>query len=151
MDRPIVLRVYARDPCGVRRVCAFYARVFGWSLPDDGHRRCWVISGTDDSRLGLDGGGDVVTAGVPTVHVADLDATTAIAVAAGGEVLVARVPLPGAGWVAYLADPEGNLLGVMQDDPSAAWPRQLVPAAPDAAATDQRAWPRRGREPPPDM
>jgi len=42
--------------------------------------------------------------------------------AAGGEVLVPRTPLPRAGWLAYLTDTEGNVIGIMQDDPDAAWP-----------------------------
>jgi predicted enzyme related to lactoylglutathione lyase len=39
------LRIFARDPDRAR---AFYAQVFGWSLPDDGQRRCWVITSGDD-------------------------------------------------------------------------------------------------------
>jgi uncharacterized protein len=59
---------------------------------------------------------------IPTVHVTDLDAATAAAHAAGGDVLVPRLPVPGVGWLIYLADTEGNLIGIMQDDPCAAWP-----------------------------
>ena len=117
----MLLRIFAKDRHRLDSARAFYARVFGWSLPDDG-RCCWVINSDDDPRLECSG------AGIPTIHVADLDAITAAALAAGGEVLVARIPLPGIGWMTYLADTEGNLLGVMQDDPQAAWPR--TPAGP---------------------
>ena len=120
MGRPIRLRIFTRDP---RRAAAFYAQVFGWSLPADGDRLCWVITPSDDNRLGIDDTGpvDADTDGpfIPTVHVDDLDATTQAARAAGGEILVPRLPLPRAGWLAYLADPEGNLIGIMQNDPHA--------------------------------
>jgi predicted enzyme related to lactoylglutathione lyase len=122
------LRIFVQDP---ERARAFYARVFGWSLPANGPICYWVITSGDDSRLGIDGpdqvcpghAGTVAVPTVPTVHVADLDATTAAALAAGGEVLVPRIPLPGVGWLVYLADTEGNVISIMQDDPSAAWPQ----------------------------
>jgi hypothetical protein len=60
---------------------------------------------------------------IPTIHVTDLDATTAAALTAGGEILVPRIPLPGVGWLVYLADPDDNLIGIMHDDPHAAWPQ----------------------------
>jgi predicted enzyme related to lactoylglutathione lyase len=28
------------------------------------------------------------------------------------------MPVPGVGWLAYCKDPEGNIFGVMQNDPS---------------------------------
>ena len=119
MGRSVRLRIHARDP---RRAAAFYTQVFGWSLPtDDGRRCCWVITPTDDCRLGVDGP-DAAEVIIPTVHVTDLDATIQAALAAGGEILVPRIPIPGAGWLVYLADTEGNLIGVMHDDPDANWP-----------------------------
>jgi predicted enzyme related to lactoylglutathione lyase len=132
VGRGVRLRIFATDPDRAR---AFYARVFGWSLSDDGHRHCWVITTGDDPRLGIDGphpaGTDhTVNPGglfVPTIHVPDVDAATAEALAAGGDVLVPRIPLPGVGWLVYLADTEGNLIGIMQDDPHAAWPRAPSP------------------------
>jgi uncharacterized protein len=122
------LRILAKDPDRAR---AFYAQVFGWSLPD-GPRCCWMITSGDDPRLGTDDPdeihdhhiGEVV---LPTIHVADLDATTAAALAAGGEILVPRIPLPGTGWLVYLADTEGNVIGIMQDDPRAAWSQTRQP------------------------
>jgi predicted enzyme related to lactoylglutathione lyase len=126
------LRIFARDP---ERARVFYAQVFGWSLPADRPICYWVITSGDDARLGVDGP-DHIGAGragmvaVPTVHVADLAATTAAALAAGGEVLVPRIPLPGVGWLVYLADTEGNVIGIMQDDPRAAWPQAPTPRRP---------------------
>jgi predicted enzyme related to lactoylglutathione lyase len=110
--------IFAADPDRAR---AFYARVFGWTLPERECRTGWVVTTSDDPRLGVDGpdADDARDTHIPTVHVADLDATVAAARAAGGDVLVPRLPVPGVGWLAYLADTEDNVLGVMQDDPNA--------------------------------
>jgi predicted enzyme related to lactoylglutathione lyase len=125
VGRRVPLRISAKDS---RRAAAFYTAVFGWSLPTAGDRRCWVITPGDDQRLGIDGTDPIDTAtdepDIPTVHVDDLDATTHTALTAGGELLVPRIPLPGVGWVAYLADTEGNLIGILQHDPHARWPDQ---------------------------
>lgn len=132
MDRAVRLWIHARDP---RRAAAFYTAVFGWFLPTEADRRCWVITSSEDQRLSLDNT-DADEPGIPTVHVADLEATSRLAVAAGGEILVDRTPLPGAGWLAYLADTEGNLIGIMQDDPDADWPSAA--GMPDHRVPEQR-------------
>lgn len=129
----VQLWIFADDPGRVR---AFYKTVFGWSLADDGPRRCWLVTNHDDPRLGTDGPagrrpehlGEVA---VPTVHVADLDAATTAALAAGGEILVPRITLPGAGRLAYLADTEGNVIGIMQDDDAPPHVPTIGKASPD--------------------
>ena len=35
----------------------------------------------------------------------------------GGKVLMPKMPVPGMGSVAWIADPEGNPLGLIQPDP----------------------------------
>jgi predicted enzyme related to lactoylglutathione lyase len=127
VEHQVRLWIFAAD---TDRARTFYVRVFGWSLPQDGH--CWMLTPGDDPRLGVDdldptGADPTGEPGIPTIHVADLDATTATARAAGGDVLVPRIPLPGVGWLVYLADTEGNLLSIMQDDPHAAWPTGTAP------------------------
>ena len=62
--------------------------------------------------------GAPVNAFVVTVDVADLDATLETALKFGGETRLSRMPVPGVGWLAYLADPDGNLFGVLQADES---------------------------------
>jgi len=128
VGRGVRLQIFTRDP---RRAARFYAEVFGWSLPADGDRCCWVITTGDDSRLGIDSADTLL----PTIHVDDLDATTQAAVTAGGEILVGRIPVPGEGWLAHLADTDGNLITVMQDDRRAHWPH---PAGSQREATPDR-------------
>jgi predicted enzyme related to lactoylglutathione lyase len=37
----------------------------------------------------------------------------------GADVVVPKMPVPGMGWFIWLKDPEGNVFGIWQDDPSA--------------------------------
>ncbi|MFQ6133586.1 MAG: hypothetical protein ACE5R4_16215 [Armatimonadota bacterium] len=37
----------------------------------------------------------------------------------GGEVLAPKMAIPGVGYHTYCKDTEGNVFGIMQDDPSA--------------------------------
>ena len=125
MAGAVRLRIFAKDPGRAR---AFYAQVFGWSLPGR-HRCCWMVTSGDDPRLGVNDADEIhghhpdEDGVMATSHVVNLDATAAAALAAGGEILVPRIPLPGTGWLVYLADIEGNVIGLMQDDPAAAWPQ----------------------------
>jgi predicted enzyme related to lactoylglutathione lyase len=60
-----------------------------------------------------------VIAWVCTVSVDDVDAYLAEALAAGGSQAVAKMAVPGVGWLAYVKDTEGNIFGLMQSDSSA--------------------------------
>ena len=53
------------------------------------------------------------------MNVEALDSTLGSAIAAGAEVALAKMAVPGVGWLAYVRDPNGNLLGLMQNDPTA--------------------------------
>ena len=55
---------------------------------------------------------------VNTVGVASLEETVAAAAANGGEVIEARIPVPGIGLLAYLKDTEGNVFAALQPDPA---------------------------------
>jgi predicted enzyme related to lactoylglutathione lyase len=37
----------------------------------------------------------------------------------GGTVVLPRMPIPGIGWLAYIKDTDGNILGIMNLDPTA--------------------------------
>jgi predicted enzyme related to lactoylglutathione lyase len=41
-------------------------------------------------------------------------------VAAGGTLVAPKMSVPGVGWTAYVADPVGNAVGIMQFDTAAA-------------------------------
>ena len=53
------------------------------------------------------------------MEVADYDDTERKILAAGGEVAVPRMALPGMAWQGYYLDPEGNTFGLHQPDAEA--------------------------------
>lgn len=57
--------------------------------------------------------------GTIRVQIDDLDATLVKAVGAGAAVALPKAPIPGVGWLAYIHDTEGNILGRTQPEPSA--------------------------------
>lgn len=128
MPRPIHFEIQAADPA---RAIAFYESVFGWSFSKwDGPMPYWLVTTGPDSEPGINGGlhprmgpaaveGQAVIAFVCTLGVADVDAQTAKVTSAGGKIAVPKMPIPGIGWLAYVHDPEGNIVGLMQEDPGA--------------------------------
>ena len=64
--------------------------------------------------------GQAVIAYVCTATVTDLDAVFTKALDSGGAVALEKMAVPGVGWLAYIKDTEGNILGLMQPDPKAA-------------------------------
>jgi predicted enzyme related to lactoylglutathione lyase len=121
MGRVVHFEIHAADP---ERASAFYARVLGWEIHKwDGPWPYWLIrTGPQDER-GIDGAiverrgeldGQAVTAFVCTASVADVDATVAEIEAAGGELALPPMDVPGVGRLAYGRDTEGNIFGVLQ-------------------------------------
>jgi len=89
----------------------------------------WLVTTGPEGEPGINGGfvkreggppadGQAVNAFVCTVNVDSLDTTLAALPGAGGSMAVPKMPVPGIGWLAYVKDPNGNILGVMQPDPS---------------------------------
>ena len=126
MPRPIHFEIHAAD---LDRAQRFYEAMLGWRFTPWGDSYRIVATGAEGP--GIDGGlfqrqgeaprgGEPVTAWVCTVDVDDVDAYVARAEAAGGSVAVARMAVPGVGWLAYIKDPEGNIFGMMQEDRGAA-------------------------------
>ena len=64
--------------------------------------------------------GQAVNAYVCTAVVESLDKTIADVDANGGLTALAKMPVPGVGWLAYVKDTEGNIFGMLQNDPNAA-------------------------------
>lgn len=107
----------------VERARKFYEDVFGWKFQKWEHEEYWLITTGDDSAPGINGGmmprQMAEQAVVNTLDVADLDAAIAKVKEAGGNIVLDKMPVPTIGWLAYFADPEGNIFGMMQMDPNA--------------------------------
>jgi lactoylglutathione lyase len=110
-------------------VRAFYEQVFGAELqyrfPDDGEPVYLTLRvGAGQVALGL-GTGPAMYGEVPLpatghavdicLYVGDLDAALAVAPGAGGAVVVPAQDTPWGERVAYLRDPQGTMLLVIQD------------------------------------
>lgn len=118
MGRPVV---YFEIGCQDRAAgAAFYATLFDWQVGDGGESTTF----TTNAGRGIDGhlaslGHEPHRYTLFYVEVDDLAATLARAEALGGATLVGPVTIPD-GVFAWLADPEGNTVGVIQ--PSATAP-----------------------------
>lgn len=128
MPRPIHFEIQADNP---ERAIAFYQSVLGWTFNKwSGPISYWLVKTGPDGTPGIDGGlhprvgpgpvdGQAVNSFVCTVDVPNVDAYTAKVTAAGGTICRPKMAIPGVGWLAYAKDTEGNIFGLMQNDPSA--------------------------------
>lgn len=121
--------IHADDPS---RAITFYQTVFGWQFNKwEGPQDYWLIKTGESDKPGIDGGllkrmgppptdGQAVNAYVCTVISTAIDEEVSKATASGGSLAVPKMAIPGVGWLAYVKDTEGNIFGIMQDDPTAA-------------------------------
>ena len=135
MPRPVHFEIHATDPAAVR---AFYESVLGWRFQQWGENPYWIIitgdgdpmAGVPHSQPGVNGGlmprrgeapteGQAVNAFVMTVEVPDCDGYVERALTAGGSVALPAQDMPGVGRLAYITDPDGNLLGLLQGEAAA--------------------------------
>lgn len=128
MPRPVHFEIHATDP---ERMAGYYRELFGWTVNKVPNMEYWLVITGPDGTPGINGGlfkrrgpapveGQAVNAYVCTVDVADVDASVRAAIKLGGGNVVPRQGIRGVGWLAYCVDPEGNIFGLMQNDPEAA-------------------------------
>jgi predicted enzyme related to lactoylglutathione lyase len=90
----------------------------------------WMVMTGPDIQPGINGGlvkrrGDAPGESAPihgyvcTVDVPDIDAYIKKAASAGGKEALAKMAIPGVGWLCYYKDTEANIFGMMQNDASA--------------------------------
>jgi uncharacterized protein len=119
MARVVHFEIPARDP---ERSVAFYKKALGWKIKRWGKEQYWMVSTGDAKTPGIDGGimpkKDLKTT-VNTVDVTSVDKAVAKVVAAGGKLVRPKNAIPTMGWLAYCADPDGNVFGLMQMDAKA--------------------------------
>jgi predicted enzyme related to lactoylglutathione lyase len=126
MPRPVHFEIHAADTA---RAQAFYSSTFGWTFHKwEGPTPYWMVRTGEGP--GIDGGmlerrgpppGEMqpVNAFVCTVDVPSIDDYVAKATKNGATVAMSKMAAPTLGWLAYIKDTEGNLVGLMQMDPSA--------------------------------
>jgi hypothetical protein len=121
MPRVIHFEISADNP---ERAVKFFQDVFGWQIMKwNGPMDYWMITTGPDDKPGINGaimpkmgpaGGTVNTVDVP-----DVEAYMAKVERAGGKVIMPKTAVPGVGWFSYCADTEGNVFGIMQENPNA--------------------------------
>ncbi len=128
MSRPIHFEIHSAAP---ERAIGFYGKLFGWTFTRwEGPMPYWLIKTGEPDTPGIDGGllprqgpepgeNTPVVAYVCTVDVGDLDQSMTKAAGLGATTAVPRMAVPGIGWLAYLKDTEGNIFGMMENDPAA--------------------------------
>jgi hypothetical protein len=125
MSRVVHFEIHAERP---ERAIAFYSALFGWRFEQWGDQPYWMVTTGPDGEPGINGGlmprhglidGQAVIAYVCTIDVPSVDAALEKALALGGQLALAKMPIPGIGWLAYAKDTEGNIFGMVQNDPSA--------------------------------
>src|SRR4051812_43993591 len=126
MSRVVHFEIHADDP---ERAVRFYQGVFGWEFTKwAGPMDYWLIKTGPAEQRGINGGmvrrrgvidGTAVIAYVCTIDVASVDHSLAAALQQGGTLALAKMPIPGIGWLAYAKDTEGNIFGIMQADSAA--------------------------------
>jgi hypothetical protein len=103
---------------------AYFEKLFGWKLSKfGGPHDYWLVQTSEPGQPGIGGGIMKSPDGQPrtinTVHVPNVDDYVSKALAAGGQLCLPKMAIPGVGWVAYCSDPSGIVFGLYTPDPSA--------------------------------
>lgn len=127
MARVVHFEIQADDP---ERAVRFYSDVFGWQASKwGGPEDYWLLKTGSEGEPGIDGAilrrpapinGDSVIAFVCTIDSRAIDDDIAAATTHGATIVLPKMAVPHIGWLAYCKDTEGNIFGIMQNDPSAA-------------------------------
>jgi predicted enzyme related to lactoylglutathione lyase len=119
MPRVIHFEISADD---TGRAVKFYQRVFGWKIEKWGPMDYWLATTGPDSEPGINGAimsRETQKTTVNTVNVSSVDEYAKKIVDAGGKILTPKTPIPGVGYFSYCVDTEGNVFGIMENDPKA--------------------------------
>jgi predicted enzyme related to lactoylglutathione lyase len=125
MDRVIHFELSVEEP---ERTTRFYSDVFGWKASKwEGPMEYWLVSTGPRDKAGIDGAfmlrsetdERLSKCARITIGVSSIDESLEKIEKSGGKVLMPKTPIPGVGYGASFEDTEGNIISLMQDDPSA--------------------------------
>jgi len=121
MLRVVHFEINADDP---ERAAKFYQEIFGWKIKKwEGPIDYWLVTTGSEGQPGINGGimkrMNPQASTYNTVDVPSVDEFSKKITEHGGKVVVPKTAVPGVGYVAYCADTEGNVFGIMQEDPTA--------------------------------
>jgi predicted enzyme related to lactoylglutathione lyase len=120
MSRVVHFEIYTDDPDAIR---PFYQDVFGWKFQkfEGGPMEYWLVTTGADKEPGINGGltrpRERQTPGtLNTIGVSSLDESIKKIERCGGKICVPKMAIPSVGWLAYAADPAGNVFGILEPD-----------------------------------
>jgi uncharacterized protein len=128
MARVVHFEIHASEP---RDVIPFYEQLFDWKFTAwPGPWDYWLVETGPADEPGINGGllkrtgpraidGAAVNAFVVSIAVTGILALIERVPQLGGQIVVPVKAIPSVGWLAYVKDPDGNILGLMQNDASA--------------------------------
>jgi predicted enzyme related to lactoylglutathione lyase len=114
MPRVVHFECHADDP---ERAAAFYREVFGWEIGRTADPHYLLLSSGGSGEDGIDGAVMPRIAGssfTNAIGVDSIDDVVLKIIRAGGEVLMPRKTVPGLSQIAYCADAEGNVFGLLE-------------------------------------
>ncbi|MFI5204950.1 MAG: VOC family protein [Flavobacteriales bacterium] len=116
--------VHFEIPCdNPEKTMAFFKEVFGWKFQQFGHEEYWAVTTGDENSPGINGGlmkkKDPKQPIANSIEVANMDEHIKKIEKSGGKVVVPKMAIPTLGWLAYFSDPDGNIHGLYQNDPTA--------------------------------
>ncbi|MCK4271602.1 VOC family protein [bacterium] len=110
------------------RAISFYRDLFGWEIVKAQEMDYWLVNTVpvDEQGRPLEPGinGGMMKRVAPQqapvnyISVGSVDEYLQRAESLGGTVIMPKTAIPHMGWFAHLADTEGNVLGVFQEDPT---------------------------------
>ena len=105
------------------RIIEFYTKVFGWRIEKwKGPMEYWIIYPDSEEGDGIGGGIAKSISGegiINTIGVDSVDEYVKRINKSGGSLVRPKMAIPGVGWLAYFKDIEGNVFGIMENDPKA--------------------------------
>jgi len=108
----------------IPRAKAFYEKVFKWKIQSwEGNPAYHVIEAGEESEAGINGGlqkrEDSADQIFNYISVSSVDDSKKLIEENGGTIESPRITIPGVGHFYMFKDPEGNKLGVMEEDKNA--------------------------------
>jgi len=125
MNRVVHFEFTVKNP---ERAIKFYSEVFGWKISNwGGPVNYWLISTGPKEDIGIDGGfsleserdKNLGSGTLNTIEVASVDDYIKKIENSGGKAITPKMPIPGVGYMAFCKDTEGNVFGIMHNDPNA--------------------------------
>lgn len=100
----------------------FYENVLGWKITRwEGPMEYYLVETGPDGEPGINGGlggaANEFKGTVNTVGVDDIDAVLKKVIENGGQIVMPKDEIPGVGLLAYVREPGGAVIGLMQSFP----------------------------------